>query len=428
MNNQNPSFFDHKMEIVPESSFKSIIKVIGIGGGGSNAVRHMDNMKIKGADLIICNTDSQALASNPVKTKIKLGEQGLGAGTDPEVGKLAALDSIDKINAVLTNGTEMLFITAGMGGGTGTGAAPVVAEIARKRGLLTVAVVTAPYVWEGREKIQYALTGIQELKTYCDTVLVVMNDKLAQIYEKLAVKDAFAKADDVLAKAVKSVVDVIAKPGDINTDFMDVKKVLKNAGQAMMSSALGKGEDRAFQAIAEALESPLLNSQEIKGAKRILVTVSTSSEHALVMSEQNIIIEYLNGRINDQADMVKFGFSTDDELGEDLYLTVIAAGFEHEQNALDDFLFSDTKHYSTANKPASLISGATVEFDEFGTTSSAPTESEEVRFQKMVDHYKKGGPDESDFAIPTYQRNQIPLYDLSRIPQDEWIETPLYED
>lgn len=427
MSNNSPSFFDHNFEVVPESSFKSIIKVIGIGGGGSNAVRHMDNMKIKGADLIICNTDSQALASNPVKTKIKLGDQGLGAGTDPEVGKKAALESKGKIEAVLTPGTEMIFITAGMGGGTGTGAAPVIAEIAREKGLLTVAVVTAPYSWEGRDKIQYALNGIQELKTYCDTVLVVMNDKLAQIYESLAVKDAFAKADDVLAKAVKSVVDVIAKPGDINTDFMDVKKVLKNAGQAMMSSALGKGENRALDSITEALESPLLNSQEIKGAKRILITAATSSNKDLRMDEQSVIVDYLMARVSTQADMVKFGFSTDETLGDDLYLTVIAAGFEHEQNALDGFLFDDTSHYGSAENQV-LTSGETFDFSDFDSKqNSNVVESEEVRFAKLLDSYKKGGPDSKDFSIPTYQRNNVPLYDINRVPQNEWVESNLYE-
>ena len=338
MSSQNPSFFNHQIEVVPETSFKSIIKVIGIGGGGSNAVKHMDNLKIKGADLIICNTDSQALASNTVRTKIKLGEQGLGAGTDPEVGKQAAQESQEKIKAVLSNETKMVFITAGMGGGTGTGAAPVVAEIARDRDLLTVAVVSFPYNWEGKEKIQYARDGIEELKAYCDTVLVIMNDKISEHYKDLAVKHAFAKADDVLAKAVKSVVDVIAKPGDINTDFMDVKKVLTNAGQAMMSSALGKGEERAKAAIVEALNSPLLNSQEIKGAKRILVTVSTSSEKDLLIWEKDAIIEYLNERIDAQADMVKFGFSTDEELGDDLYLTVIAAGFEQDSSGMDGYV------------------------------------------------------------------------------------------
>lgn len=425
MSSQNPSFFDHQIEVVPETSFKSIIKVIGIGGGGSNAVKHMDNLKIKGADLIICNTDSQALASNSVKTKIKLGEQGLGAGTDPEVGKQAAQESQEKIKAVLSNETKMVFITAGMGGGTGTGAAPVVAEIARDRDLLTVAVVSFPYNWEGKEKIQYARDGIEELKTYCDTVLVIMNDKISEHYKDLAVKHAFAKADDVLAKAVKSVVDVIAKPGDINTDFMDVKKVLTNAGQAMMSSALGKGEERAKAAIIEALNSPLLNSQEIKGAKRILVTVSTSSTKDLLIWEKDAIIEYLNERIDVQADMVKFGFSTDEDLGDDLYLTVIAAGYEQDSSGMDGGMRKVVKKAS----PVYLNPGDSIELDgELDSTTTTNTDSEEARFAQMIEKFKNGAMSEAEFKIPTFKRTEVGLYDISTMPEKAWQTTDLFAE
>lgn len=425
MSSQNPSFFNHQIEVVPETSFKSIIKVIGIGGGGSNAVKHMDNLKIKGADLIICNTDSQALASNTVRTKIKLGEQGLGAGTDPEVGKQAAQESQEKIKAVLSNETKMVFITAGMGGGTGTGAAPVVAEIARDRDLLTVAVVSFPYNWEGKEKIQYARDGIEELKAYCDTVLVIMNDKISEHYKDLAVKHAFAKADDVLAKAVKSVVDVIAKPGDINTDFMDVKKVLTNAGQAMMSSALGKGEERAKAAIVEALNSPLLNSQEIKGAKRILVTVSTSSEKDLLIWEKDAIIEYLNERIDAQADMVKFGFSTDEELGDDLYLTVIAAGFEQDSSGMDGGMRKVVKKAA----PVFLNPGDSVELDgELETAAPAAADSEEARFALMIDKFKNGNVSDAEFKVPTYKRTEVGLYDITTMPEKAWQTTDLFAE
>lgn len=425
MISQNPSFFNHQIEVVPETSFKSIIKVIGIGGGGSNAVKHMDNLKIKGADLIICNTDSQALASNSVRTKIKLGEQGLGAGTDPEVGKQAAQESQEKIKAVLSNETKMVFITAGMGGGTGTGAAPVVAEIARDRDLLTVAVVSFPYNWEGKEKIQYARDGIEELKAYCDTVLVIMNDKISEHYKDLAVKHAFAKADDVLAKAVKSVVDVIAKPGDINTDFMDVKKVLTNAGQAMMSSALGKGEERAKAAIVEALNSPLLNSQEIKGAKRILVTVSTSSEKDLLIWEKDAIIEYLNERIDAQADMVKFGFSTDEELGDDLYLTVIAAGFEQDSSGMDGGMRKMVKKAA----PVFLNPGDSVELDgEIESATPASADSEEARFALMIEQFKNGSVSDSEFKIPTFRRTEVGLYDISTMPEKAWQTTDLFAE
>lgn len=417
MTSTNPSFFDHQMEIIPENTFKSIIKVIGIGGGGSNAVKHMMEMEIKGADLAICNTDSQALASNPVQTKIKLGQQGLGAGTDPVVGREAALESREKILHVLSNETQMVFITAGMGGGTGTGAAPVIAEIARERNLLTVAVVTAPYSWEGKNKISYAQKGIESLKSFCDTVIVVMNDKLAEHYENLPMSDAFSKADDVLAKAVKSVVDVIAKPGDINTDFMDVKKVLTNAGQAMMSSAFGSGEERAFDAIEEALKSPLLNSQEIKGAKRILVTVSTGKNKPLLMKEQNIIITYLNERIDAQADMVKFGFSTDEELGESLYLTVIAAGFEHEEDGFDAY-------YRRGAQAGSIL--PTTEITPGVTITLDGESNEESRFARLVEQYSKGGPSETEHLIPTFQRNGVSLVDLSLLSQEEWVESDLY--
>jgi len=425
MSSQNPSFFEHQIEVVPETSFKSIIKVIGIGGGGSNAVKHMDNLKIKGADLIICNTDSQALASNTVRTKIKLGEQGLGAGTDPEVGKQAAQESQEKIKAVLSNETKMVFITAGMGGGTGTGAAPVVAEIARDRDLLTVAVVSFPYNWEGKEKIQYARDGIEELKAYCDTVLVIMNDKISEHYKDLAVKHAFAKADDVLAKAVKSVVDVIAKPGDINTDFMDVKKVLTNAGQAMMSSALGKGEERAKAAIVEALNSPLLNSQEIKGAKRILVTVSTSSSKDLLIWEKDAIIEYLNERIDAQADMVKFGFSTDEDLGDDLYLTVIAAGYEQDSSGMDGGMRKVVKKAA----PVFLNPGDSVELDgELESVASGSADSEEARFAQMIEKFKVGAMSEAEFKIPTYKRTEVGLYDITTMPEKAWQTTDLFAE
>jgi len=388
-------------------------------------VKHMDNLKIKGADLIICNTDSQALASSSVKTKIKLGEQGLGAGTDPEVGKQAAMESQEKIKAVLSNETKMVFITAGMGGGTGTGAAPVVAEIARDRDLLTVAVVSFPYNWEGKEKIQYARDGIEELKEYCDTVLVIMNDKISEHYKDLAVKHAFAKADDVLAKAVKSVVDVIAKPGDINTDFMDVKKVLTNAGQAMMSSALGTGEERAKAAIVEALNSPLLNSQEIKGAKRILVTVSTSSEKDLLIWEKDAIIQYLNERIDAQADMVKFGFSTDEELGDDLYLTVIAAGFEQDSSGMDGGMRKMVKRMA----PVFLNPGDSVELDgELESVASVSADSEEARFAQMIEKFKHGSMSDAEFKIPTYKRTEVGLYDISTMPEKAWQTTDLFAE
>ncbi|MFM1913031.1 MAG: hypothetical protein RIR51_869, partial [Bacteroidota bacterium] len=301
-------------------------------------------------------------------------------------------------------------LTAGMGGGTGTGAAPVIAEIAANRGMLTVAVVTAPYTWEGSDKIQFARNGIEELKKYSDTVLVVLNDKLAQLYEDLPVLQAFQKADDVLAKAVKSVVDVIAKPGNINTDFMDVKKVLTKAGQALMSSATGSGSDRALSAISQALDSPLLNSQEIKGAKRILITVSTSTNNSLRMSEQNIIIDYVMKRVNAQANMVKFGFSSDESLGEDLYLTIIAAGFENEFNTYDLFFPNSNNSWGQEISEEILYGGG----------DKTTTESDETKFAKMVDAYFNNSILDNEITIPTFQRNKVDLVDITRLPKDKW--------
>jgi cell division GTPase FtsZ len=252
-----------------------------------------------------------------------------------------------------------------------------------------------------------------------------LNDKISEHYKDLAVKHAFAKADDVLAKAVKSVVDVIAKPGDINTDFMDVKKVLTNAGQAMMSSALGTGEERAKAAIVEALNSPLLNSQEIKGAKRILVTVSTSSAKDLLTWEKNAIIEYLNERIDEQADMVKFGFSTDEELGDDLYLTVIAAGFAQDSSGMDGGMRKMVKRMA----PVFLNPGDSIELDgDLDGAASAFADSEEARFAQMIEKFKLGSMSDSEFKIPTYKRTEVGLYDISTMPEKAWQTTDLFAE
>ena len=252
-----------------------------------------------------------------------------------------------------------------------------------------------------------------------------MNDKISEHYKDLAVKHAFAKADDVLAKAVKSVVDVIAKPGDINTDFMDVKKVLTKAGQAMMSSALGSGEERAKAAIVEALNSPLLNSQEIKGAKRILVTVSTSSTKDLLIWEKDAIIEYLNERIDAQADMVKFGFSTDEELGDDLYLTVIAAGFEQDSSGMDGGMRKVVKRMA----PVYLNPGDSVELDgDLDSLATVSPDSEEARFAQMIEKFKHSMMSDAEFKIPTYKRTEVGLYDISTMPEKAWQTTDLFAE
>ncbi|MBC8153156.1 MAG: cell division protein FtsZ, partial [Bacteroidetes bacterium] len=328
---RNQAIFDHAYTFDLPDENLPFFMVVGVGGGGSNAVNHMFKLGVKDVDFIVCNTDRQALQNSPVPKKLQLGAhltKGLGAGTNPEVGKQAALENPDDIRHLLGEPTQMVFITAGMGGGTGTGAAPVIAQIAREMGLLTIAVVTAPFDFEGTEKIEQAMQGIEELKLHCDTVLVILNDKMAEIYEKLPLRQAFAKADDVLANAVKSIAEIITVRGDINVDFMDVKRVLEQAGQAVMGSADAEGEERAVKAIEEALNSPLLNERDIRGAKRILLTMSSSSEHETAMYEQRTITKFIQDKIGKDAWLFKHGAIIDDSLGAKLRVTVIAAGFD----------------------------------------------------------------------------------------------------
>ena len=322
----------YRFEIPDENPI--IIKVVGVGGMGGNAVKHMHELKMQDVSFAVCNTDRQALMSNPVTTKLQLGD-GLGAGTEAKAGEDAARSSIEEIRHLLAAPTKMVFITAGMGGGTGTGAAPVVAEVAREMGLLTVAVVTAPYWYEGTDKKEQAREGIEKLKKSCDTVLVVLNDKLAELYSELTWTEAYAHADDVLANAVKSIAEIITTQGDINADFADVKKVLEAAGQSVMGSAEAAGEDRAIRAIEAALNSPLLNDHDIRGAKRILLTISSSKAHAMRLKEQMAISELVAKRIQAEARMFKFGAITDENLGESLRVTIIAAGFDGTSTLMD---------------------------------------------------------------------------------------------
>lgn len=316
----------------------SIIKVIGVGGGGSNAVNYMYEKSIKDVEFAICNTDRQALLESSVPTKIQLGAtltKGLGAGMEITRGREAALESIEEIKALLGGATQMVFITAGMGGGTGTGAAPVIAQIAKEEmKLLTVSVVTAPYSWEGSLKKKHAFEGIELLKKYSDTVLVVLNDKLEELFEDMRITEAFVQADSILLNAVKSISEIITTRGNINTDFKDVERVLKEAGQSVMGTADAEGEQRASEAIRKALDSPLLNDRDIKGAERILVTLASSKKHEATMREQTMITKYVSKEIEGEAHLFKLGTIIDDSLGEKLRVTVVAAGFDSVKPAI----------------------------------------------------------------------------------------------
>ncbi len=307
----------------------SIIKVIGVGGGGSNAINHMYHQGIQGVDFIICNTDAQAMELSPVPTKIQLGDRGLGAGSIPSVGKEAATQKIGEIREILEKETKMLFITAGMGGGTGTGAAPVIASQANDLGILTVGIVTLPFSFEGRKRRQQAEEGINELRKYVDTLLVIGNDKLRELYGDLKLSDAFNKADDVLTTAAKGIAEIITVTGYINVDFEDVKTVMKESGKAIMGSAEAEGENRAMEAIQSALSSPLLNDNDIEGASNVLLYI-TSGEDEISMDEVTEITDYIQREAKSQAEII-WGNGTDTSLGKKVSITLIATGFDSKK-------------------------------------------------------------------------------------------------
>ena len=313
---------------------KSIIKVIGVGGGGSNAVNHMFNQGIKDVEFVVCNTDSQALKSSPVPNRLQIGvnlTEGLGAGANPEKGKNAAIESKEDIREMLSGDTKMLFVTAGMGGGTGTGAAPIIAKIAKEMDILTVGIVTVPFAFEGKKKMQQAQQGIDELRQSCDTVLVILNDKLREIYGNLAISEAFAKADNVLTTGAKGIAEIITVPGHVNVDFQDVRTVMLNAGAAVMGSATSEGEDRALRAAEGALNSPLLNNKNVHGAQKILLSIISGEQAELQMDELTIITEYIQEMAGDEAEVI-FGHGVDPDLGNSIRVTVIATGFDDAES------------------------------------------------------------------------------------------------
>ncbi|WP_207514448.1 cell division protein FtsZ [Longitalea luteola] len=311
----------------------SIIKVIGVGGGGSNAVNHMYSQNIEGVNFIIANTDAQAISQSNVPNKVQLGPhltQGLGAGANPEIGKQATVESLEEIKRILEVNTKMAFITAGMGGGTGTGGAPIIAKICKELDILTVGIVTTPFSYEGKKRQLQAEYGIKELKQSVDTLLVISNDKLRHQFGNLKMKEAFAKADNVLATAAKCITDVINSTGQINVDFADVCTVMRNGGVAILGSAACSGEDRALRTIEEALNSPLLNDNDIRGAKWILINInSAEGDHEFTMDEVEIIQNYLLNQAGEGTDVI-LGMGYDESLGDKLGITLIATGFEHK--------------------------------------------------------------------------------------------------
>lgn len=309
-------------------STQTIIKVIGVGGGGGNAVNHMYREGIHDVSFALCNTDNQALNGSPVPVRVQLGAEttkGLGAGNKPDVAKRAAEESIDLIQDLLEDGTRMVFITAGMGGGTGTGAAPVVARVAKDSGILTVGIVTIPFVFEGKRKIIQALKGVEEIAQNVDALLVINNERLRDIYQDLTMINAFAKADDTLTIAAKSIAEIITIHGHVNLDFADVETTLKDGGVAIMSRGLGTGKDRVSEAIEDAINSPLLNNNDVFNAKKILINISCSEEHPLMMEEMNALHDFM-GKFSRDIDVI-WGSAIEEELDGKVKVTLLATGF-----------------------------------------------------------------------------------------------------
>ena len=311
---------------MPKSN-PSIIKVIGVGGGGGNAVNHMFREGIHDVSYVVCNTDQKALEESPVPTRVQLGD-GLGAGNKPDVGREKAIESIEQIKQMFTDGTRMVFVTAGMGGGTGTGAAPIIAQCAKDMDILTVGIVTIPFLFEGKMKIFQALEGVQEISKHVDALLVINNERLREIYQDLTVINAFKKADDTLSVAAKSIAEIITMRGIINMDFQDVTTVLKNGGVAIMSTGFGEGSGRVTKAIEEALHSPLLNNNDIYNSKKVLLNINFSSDDgkdSLMMEEINEVNDFM-AKFKEDVE-VKWGLATDPTLGNKVKITLLASGF-----------------------------------------------------------------------------------------------------
>lgn len=311
-----------------DKSSGAIIKVIGVGGGGGNAVNHMYEQGIKDVGFMLCNTDAQALKNSPVPLKLQLGEsltEGRGAGNKPEIGREAAIENIDDVKKTLEPTTKMVFITAGMGGGTGTGAAPVIAEACKELKILTVGIVTLPFRNEGRRRIKQAIDGIAEMENHVDSLLVINNERIREMYGDFKISEAFAKADNVLTTAAKGIAEIITVPGYINVDFADVETVMRNSGVAVMGSAKAEGEGRALKAVEEALNSPLLNNNDIHGARDILLNITSGSEE-VTMDEIGEITDYIQAKAGHDADLI-WGNGVDEALGNEISVTVIATGF-----------------------------------------------------------------------------------------------------
>jgi cell division protein FtsZ len=406
-----------KFEMLKEKS--SIIKVIGVGGGGGNAVNHMYRQGITGVDFIICNTDAQALETSPIPNKVQLGAsltEGMGAGSIPEVGKNSAIENIEDLKQMLGTNTKMLFITAGMGGGTGTGASPIIAKAAKELGILTVGIITTPFSFEGKRRKMQAEDGLEELKKYVDSYLIISNDRLREIFGNLTLSAAFAQADNILSTAAKGIAEIITIPGYINVDFKDVRTVMAESGVAIMGSFSAEGENRALQAVEGALASPLLKDNEIEGARYILLNISSGSKE-VSMDEVSIITDFIQQEAGLAADLI-WGNCIDETLGDKLSVTIIATGFQTlEERTVEKK--TARKISLLAPEPAPLVTPVHNTFIEQESVASEPVLKQDELQADLFDSF---------FNSPSEQRADGD--DIIKLPlvDEEHLESrPVFE-
>ena len=410
---------------LPKSRSQAI-KVIGVGGGGSNAVNYMFEQGIAGVEFVICNTDSQALANSSVPTRIQLGQaitEGLGAGANPEVGEQSAIESMDDVKAVLDEGTKMVFITAGMGGGTGTGAAPVIAGIAKEMDILTVGIVTAPFFFEGRMRLEQAEKGIEKLRQNVDSLIVINNDKLRELYGNLGFKNGFSKADEVLTTAAKGIAEVITQHYAMNIDLRDARTVLKNSGTAIMGSAQGSGENKAKDAISSALDSPLLNNNKITGARNVLLLI-LSGNNEITMDEIGVINDYIQQEAGNSANII-MGIGEDLDLGDSISVTVVATGFPTEDQAYtgkeEQKIIHTLEEEQPINKTLSVeqpfvnrVKPMTLDFGRSNASQQAPQQNQTPEAPQK--NYRDADVNQS-FQQQTYHNTPVESFEENNSPK-----------
>ena len=399
----------------------SIIKVIGVGGGGGNAVNHMYREGIHDVSFVLCNTDNQALNDSPVPVHLQLGKEGLGAGNKPERARQAAEETIEEITNMLNDGTKMAFITAGMGGGTGTGAAPVIARVSKELDILTVGIVTIPFRFEGDRKIDQALDGVEEMSKHVDALLVINNERLREIYPELTVLDAFGRADDTLSIAAKSIAEIITVHGLINLDFNDVKTVLKDGGVAIMSTGYGEGEGRVKQAIEDALNSPLLNDNDIYNSKKILLSIAFSNEkgenQTLTMDEMNDVNDFMD-RFGSEFEL-KWGLAVDPELGRKVKVTILATGFGIDDvDGMSNHLKKHTEE--EARRMAEEEERAAERQDRRNRYYGKDSKNTQYKRRPHIYRFRPEDLDNEDIILaventPTYRRTKQQLKDIQSI-------------